>query len=94
MAKIKPITAIEAEKIHGGRLDRRRAYAVDGRRVLVAVNWVDSCSGCTETSDGYNVNGYPRHPKHNCLVGAGCDECGYTGVRRNAAWVPYFHNDR
>lgn len=45
-----------------------------------------SCSGCTETSDGYNVNGYET--KNGILIGSGCKECGYQGKRRNQMWVP------
>lgn len=24
-----------------------------------------------------------------CVVGAGCSECGYTGKRRSEVWVPF-----
>lgn len=76
---------------------RRRYAIVDGHRVLIVeldgfdgyiVRWTDSCSGCTETVDGYNSFGYPVHPKHGCLIGGGCSECGYTGLSRQAPWVP------
>lgn len=45
-----------------------------------SVGFWQSCSGCTETSDGYNVNGHPMHPKHGVLVGLGCSECKGKGV--------------
>jgi len=98
---MREISIFEAEKIAGQRLDRRRKYATtddgkpskffgDGGHLLFMLcNWTDSCSGCTETSDGYNVYGYPVDPKHGCLVGGGCHECGYTGKRRNSMWVPF-----
>jgi hypothetical protein len=35
-----------------------------------------SCSGCYETSDGYNVNGYPYSDIFRCVLGGGCFECG------------------
>ena len=89
----------EAERIIGHTLDRRRKYATtdDGKPaadmfgavLFVVAAFTASCSGCTETSDGYNVNGFPTDPKHGCLVGAGCRECGYTGKSRQSYWVPY-----
>ena len=65
-----------AEKIAGSRLDRRRAYAIIDGQVLESATWSQACSGCYE---GYNSA---------TARGFGCDECGYTGRRRNGAWVP------
>lgn len=39
-----------------------------------------SCSGCCETSDGYNVNGYPHSSVFGCELGSGCSECGGIGA--------------
>lgn len=63
---------------------------IDGEKCAI-VRFTRSCSGCTETSDGYNVNGYDTDPKWGCLIGAGCHECGYTGKRRIEMWVPVKH---
>jgi hypothetical protein len=41
------------------------------------VRWTTSCSGCTEYVDGQWAYG-PM----------GCGECGYSGKRRQQAWVP------
>jgi hypothetical protein len=44
------------------------------------------CSGCCEvpeSSDGSHM--YPKHPKHGCLVGAGCSECNWRGIVLDAA---------
>jgi hypothetical protein len=38
------------------------------------------CSGCYETSDGCNVNGFPFSEAFRCDQGGGCDECGGIGV--------------
>jgi hypothetical protein len=53
------------------------------------VRWTDSCSGCYETEDGHPVGEYDYDPKHNCAIGAGCEECGYTGKSRRAEWIPF-----
>lgn len=46
-----------------------------------SVGWWDSCSGCTESVDGWvNPDHYPPHPKHKVPRGAGCDECKGRGV--------------
>lgn len=86
----------EAEKIAGRRLDRRRSYATtddgqpdeSGKALFTMAKWTGSCSGCTESEDGHPVGHYPADPKHHCLIGAGCPECGYTGKTRRAYWVP------
>lgn len=95
---MKILTIEEAEKLAGRRLDRRRKYATtedgkpcewyDGALLFELARWTDSCSGCFESEDGHPVGIYPRDPKHRCYIGAGCDECGYTGKRRRAEWLP------
>lgn len=39
--------------------------------------WTDACSGCSEDAE-YTISD----------VGSGCHECGYTGKRRRAWFVP------
>ena len=95
---VKPVTWQEAEKIGGFRVDRRFKYAVQddgkpcdmsGAVIFQLARWTDTCSGCFESEDGYPIGSYPIHPKHNCYIGAGCSECGYTGLRRQAYWCPH-----
>ena len=77
------------------RLDRRRVYGVgyDGELCTDGVV-VLSCSGCTETVDGHNSFGFPVDPRHGCLVGGGCEECGYTGKRRETFQCPVMIDGR
>jgi hypothetical protein len=42
-------------------------------------SWL-SCTGCYETSDGQNVNGYPHSETFGCILGSGCRECGGIGA--------------
>jgi len=60
----------------------------DGKRVRVVhflgfegymTRWTSHCSGCTEVPE-------MTHPPDR---GIGCDECGYTGRRRNDFFVPF-----
>lgn len=82
---MRDLTIAEAEALHGGRLDRRYRYAtpedgepcnLTGSLVYVTVRWSEACSGCYEGD-------YPDRAR-----GSGCDECGYTGRRKQAHWVP------
>jgi hypothetical protein len=76
----------EAEALTGKRLDRRRKYAAwndrsedehSGAKVFALVRWTDLCTGCTE------------HGEYGTQYGPfGCSECGHTGKRRHAMWVP------
>lgn len=51
--------------------------------------WKDSCSGCYEAGDyGGNSHNYPYDAKAGCRIGAGCEECGYTGKRHEKMWLP------
>ena len=42
--------------------------------------WWHSCSGCHETIDGHETGHFPFSDKHNCYLGAGCDECDGVGA--------------
>jgi hypothetical protein len=42
-------------------------------------SWVP-CPGCYETSDGYNVAGFPHSDVFRCNLGGGCRECGGIGA--------------
>lgn len=63
----------------------RRYAMLNGKRVLIVkrkgknghvVRWTALCSGCCQ-SDGMES-----------FMGDGCRECGGTGKRRRAQWVP------
>jgi hypothetical protein len=57
----------------------------------LGVEWdyCDSCSGCFEGGEYMGMaHHYPVHPVHGCHVGAGCDECGYHGIRKHRSFVP------
>jgi len=82
---MRTLTIEEAEKLHGTRLDRRRLYAttddgkpcdLTGAHVFEVARWSQACSGCH--SGAYLLDGR----------GHGCSECGYTGRRKHAHWVP------
>lgn len=100
---MRTLTIAEAECLAGHRLDRRARYATtdDGKpcdfyvgAILFQIaEWTMSCSGCRETEDGHNVGTYPWDDKAGCYIGAGCEECGYTGKRRNREWVPVVDKD-
>lgn len=75
----RPSTWEAAESIAGKRLDRRRNYAIINGALCESAEWTDRCSGC---SGEYHES-----------VGYGCHECGYTGKRRMAMWVPYGISD-
>lgn len=68
------ITWERAEAIAGRRLDRRRVYGWNGAELAELGRWSEICSGCAI---------------YGCVdTGCGCRECGYTGRRRYAFWVP------
>lgn len=49
--------------------------------MATSVGYWDSCSGCTESEDGYvSTERYPVHPKYNVPTGCGCGECKGRGV--------------
>lgn len=92
---VKEITWRQAERIAGRRLDRRRCYARDGKRLLELCQWTGSCSGCFEGGEyGGLAHNYPWDDKTQCHIGGGCRECGYTGKARQAQWVPYIADER
>ena len=81
----------------GCRLDRRRRYATteDGKpddssgAVLFSLGqWTQSCSGCHETDEGYELQGAERD-QNGVVLGCGCSECGYTGKVRVVMWTPH-----
>ena len=89
---------MEAEMHLGGRVDRRKTYfftddaealeMFGGGPVYEYGQWTTSCSGCLETEDGHPVGKYPWDEKAKCYVGSGCEECGYTGKRRDSWFSP------
>lgn len=60
------------------KLDRRKVYSVGMFGELATVEfYTGDCSGCScDCGDGYGCS-------HGC---SGCEECGFTGKRRN--WFP------
>ncbi len=65
---------------------------IDGKWHQHAV-WWSSCSGCFETVDGHvpYSDGEPISPfneARGCYEGAGCPECGWSGINRNDTWLP------
>ena len=76
----------------GRKYDRRKNYKIIDKEVCEIIRFTRSCSGCCETVDGHNVNGYPVDKKHGCLIGMGCHECGYTGKVRHEIWSPMLSN--
>lgn len=60
------------------KLDRRRKWFAFCGDVVYNYNYTRPCSGCTESRE--NTIGDNK--------GSGCDECGYTGKRRDGVPVP------
>jgi hypothetical protein len=87
MADSREVSVFRAELLAGKRLDRRRKYAVIDGEVCLAASYVDTCTGCYESSDGYPAGDYLRD-KNGVVLGAGCSECGYTGKRTHTFWHP------
>jgi hypothetical protein len=97
------MTTIEVLRQKEPRRYRMVDVGCDGepQRVLVVkhhgfegyiARWTGSCSGCCELGDyGSGSENYSYDPKARCLVGAGCEECGFTGKRRNEYFVPFDH---
>ena len=75
--EVMPSTIETAEALAGVRLDRRRVYAIINREVCATSSWTQSCSGCNSDD-----------PCRADEQGAGCDECGYTGLCRVSMWIP------
>ena len=83
--------------------ERRYRKAEDGvRRVIAIVDGVEgywskftmSCSGCFEPGECMGLaHLYEYDVKRHCYVGAGCEECGYSGKRVERFFVPFDLND-
>lgn len=70
-------------------IDRRRSHIMWDGALQVVLRGVESCSGCFEGGDYMGqAHLYPFDKKAGCYIGAGCDECGYTGKRRREHPVP------
>lgn len=65
-----------AELLAGKRLDRRRKYFIWDGDVCYEAKFTTVCSGCASDD-----------PYTNEEKGCGCQECGYTGKRRDS--IPY-----
>jgi hypothetical protein len=84
------LTIEEAEKLAGKRLDRRRTWFLFDGDVCYDGKFVRPCSGCFETGEyGSGSENYPFDKKAGCHVGSGCEECGYTGKRRDGFPIPH-----
>lgn len=63
---------------YDGQHLRRRVVVRNGFEGYIE-RWTDDCSGCTEQGEYGGM-----------LYGPfGCEECGYTGRRRTAVWIPF-----
>lgn len=73
----------------GRRVDRRHTHGVVDGELCVAVSWTETCSGCFEGGECMGLaHHYGYDDKAQCHIGAGCDECGYTGKSRTQMWMP------
>lgn len=70
----RPVTWEHGDALADRHLDRRRCYAIIDGAVNQLARWSAACSGCNETL--------------GAEAGSGCPECGYTGRRRDGAYVP------
>ena len=71
------------------KLDGRRRHVMHLGELCVVVRFTRECSGCFEGGDYMGMaHLYPYDKKARCYVGAGCEECGYTGKRRQEDVVP------
>jgi hypothetical protein len=83
----RPMTWEAADKLAGKKLDRRKNYCVIDGRVCELAEWVESCSGCHETNEGYELPG-TKFDANGIALGSGCHECGYQGKVKTAMWMP------
>lgn len=68
---------------------RRKVVAYEGVEGYI-IEFTEACTGCFEGGDYMGLaHHYGYDQKANCYVGAGCEECGYTGKRRRREWVPF-----
>lgn len=77
-----PASWEEADALAGRRVDRRRAYAVVDGELMQLVRWSQPCTGCFEAPE---CTMYSMETAR----GQGCSECGFTGRRREGAFVEY-----
>jgi hypothetical protein len=54
---------------------------------------IRSCSGCFEFNEGIGLGDWARDERNNIYLGSGCEECGFTGKRRESMWVPVKEDD-
>lgn len=85
------MTKIRYRRDSDGKLHRVEVFReVEG----YYARWTESCTGCLESGEyGGNEHYYHYDTKARCHVGSGCDECGYTGKRRENHWVPFDHDE-
>jgi hypothetical protein len=81
----RPATYERAEEIFGRRLDRRKNYAIIKGEVCDLATWSRCCSGCCDGHEAGCIGPSCR--------GGGCEECGHTGRRREAYWMPISPKD-
>ena len=83
-------TKLRYRKVGNDEFGYRRVKVVDyeGMEGFV-VSFTESCSGCFEFNEGLGLDAYEYDDKNGCYIGAGCEECGYTGKRRQEHWVPF-----
>lgn len=86
------LTIEEAEKLAGKRLDRRRKWFLYDGDVCYDGKWTQACSGCYEGGGEYShLNKYYQYDeKLKIHIGSGCEECGYTGKRRQSYPIPHW----
>ena len=65
------------------KLDRRHKWEEFCGELVYPYKYSHACSGCTEQKE------MQQSPKK----GGGCDECGYTGRKRDVVPVPAFMPD-
>lgn len=65
------------------KLDRRHKWEEFCGELVYPYKYSYACSGCTKQQE------MQESPKKGC----GCDECGYTGRRRDVVPVPAFMPD-
>lgn len=84
----RPVRFREYEK---GR--RAKVWLLDGIEGFI-VEFTASCSGCFEGGEYMGMaHHYDVDSKAGCHIGAGCEECGYTGKRRHREWVPFVYEE-
>ena len=75
--ELQKLTKEEAEKISGIKLDGRRKYFLWNSEVCINGTFTNACTGCSPDDEYTSVS-----------CGSGCQECGYTGKRRDCYPMP------